>query len=58
MRSEGLIYFIRLPSPSGGVPLISWTTPRLGFKPVETFVIDPAMISVLVSHFAWIVPGG
>ena len=41
MYSEGFIHFIRLPSPSRGVPLASWITPHLGFEPVGNFSIDP-----------------
>lgn len=41
MYSEGLIHFTRLPSPSRGIPLTSWTTPHLGFEPVGNFAMDP-----------------
>ena len=41
MYHEGCIHFIRLPSPSRGVPLMSWHTPHLGFEPVGSFAVDP-----------------
>jgi len=41
MYNEGRIHFIRLPSPSRGVPLMSWHTPQLGFEPVGSFAMDP-----------------
>lgn len=41
MYSEGLIHFIRLPSPSRSVALVSWTTTHLGFEPVGNFAMDP-----------------